>query len=247
MKVSLWPVVFIVCGLLRTSSVHAGFLYVEVFDGSTTLTVIDGSPNDIDPDPNSVIIRSSSLLAAFAGKLNSGSSVSSSTNFATAAVDGISSMSTQYTLRGLGVVSNFTITSGQTGFTVPGDPKSLSTSGSFTFTNSGTLGTGSFQGSVGTTDGASNVFDTLITATSLGNAPNSGTGNGTGTVFSNGNSPYSVQNVLKAHIVSTKNAVIQGQGTTIIDVAVPEPSTIVLLATFCVPVALGCAFRRKAA
>lgn len=245
MRASLFSIVLLGGGLFCCNSVEAGFLYVDVFDGTTLLTVVDGSANDIDPDPNSVIVRSSALLAAFAGKLNSGSGASASSNIATAAVDGLSSLSTQYTLKGSGVASFFTVTAGQTGFTVPGDPKAVSTSGSFTFSNSGVVGAGTFQGSVGTTDGASNLFDTVISATSTGNLPNSGSGNGTGQVFSNGNNPYSVQNVLTAKIVGTKNAVVQGQGTTIIQVAnVPEPTSLVMLTTFFAPLAAGMFYRR---
>lgn len=246
MRALIIAFVVIVGGSLCSSSAQAGFLYVDVFDGTTHLTVVDGSLNDIDPDPDSVIVRSSALLAAFAGKITIGSGASASSNFGSAPVDGVSTLSSQYTLKGVaGATSDFTITAGQTGFTVPGDPKSLNTSGSFTFSNSGVLGAGSFEGSAGTTNGASDVFDSLITANSTSNAANSGSGNGAGAFFSNGNAPYSMQNVLTAHLVSTKNAVVQGQGTTIVTFAgVPEPASIVMLATFCAPLAAGL-FRRR--
>ena len=75
MKKSLFAIVAILSGLFAAPAAHAGFLYVDVFDGTTLLHVADNSPNDIDPDPNSIIVKSSALLTAFAGKILSGSGV----------------------------------------------------------------------------------------------------------------------------------------------------------------------------
>lgn len=184
-----------------------------MFNGVTHLTVTDNSANDINPDPNPIIVRSSALLAAFGTKIITGRSVSASSNLATAAADGPSSLLTQFTFGGkAGQTSNFTVTAGHMGYTVPGDPKTMNTSASLTVTNSGAAGTGSFQGSVGTTNGPSNAFDALIATTSAGNAPNSSAGSGAGFIFSNGNSAYSVQNVLKAPIVSTKTRLFRDRG-----------------------------------
>jgi hypothetical protein len=250
MKKVAFAIVAIVGSLIAAPAAQAGFLYVDVFDGTTTLHVVDNDPNDIDSDPNSIIVRSSALLTAFAGKIVSGSGVSSSSNIAGATTE--SSLSTNYTFKGAaGATTNFTVTSGQTGFTIPGDPKAVSTSASFTFTNGGTGANGSFTGGINPTNPTDPVLpptqvdSTIAVSSVVSPNPNSGSGNGTGFIFNNGNTGYSMTNVLTAHVVPTKNSVIQGQGTTIVSAAeVPEPSTIVLLATFVGPLAIG-AYRRR--
>lgn len=251
MKKFCIAMVAFLCSLISVQAANAGFLFVDVFDGTNTLNVVDGDANDLDGVVNNSINvntgAGSAFLALFT-QLIEGSQVSSTSNLADSFADGFSTLSTSFTLKGNGAdAANFTITSGQTDFSVPGDPKYVNTSGSFTFTLSNALNA-SFQGSVGTTNGASDQFDTLVSKVSTNNTVNSSGGNGAGFGFSNGNSNYSIQNVLKGSLVATTGVTIQNQGTTTVDVPpVPEPSTIVLLATFAAPVAFGVYRRRKAA
>lgn len=221
---------------------QGGLLTVNVTSGATQLIVVDGSADDADINPNSVNIKSSALLGAFGAYLLSGSAVSASSNFATSLHDEFSNLTTQYTLKArTGLNRDFLVTANQTGFMVPGNTKQLDISASFTFTNSGNNSAGSFQGSVGTTNGASNVYDTLITAQSTGNTPNSNSGSGDGVQFTSGNATLSMQNVLMAHFVTGKKGVIQGQGTSLVTFvsgpgidtvdSVPEPTSIAIFGT----------------
>lgn len=243
----------LVCG---AADAEAGLLTVDVFNGVTHLTVIDGSSGDLDPSPNSIIVKSSLLLSTFGTQIITGSGVTASSNLATALIDGMSSLSTNYIFKTkTGKTSDFTVTARQTGFVLPGSERELDISASFTFTKSGTLGAGSFQGSIGTTDGSSNVFDSLITTASTGNLPNSYSGSGTGTTFASGDVAFSMQNVMTAHLVSTANAVVQGQGTAIVTfvpppeigtfISAPEPESIMIFAAMLGPVALGYTRRRR--
>lgn len=240
--------------LLPATHANAGLLTVDIYNGASHLIVTDGSAADIDPSPDSIIVKSSVLLASFGTQIISGSAVSASSNLASALISGLSNLSTSYILKTKsGVTSDFTIIASQSGFLLPGNAKELDVSASFTFTKSGTLGSGTFQGSVGTTNGASNVFDSTISAVSLNNLPNSYFGSGAGAQFIS-NSFYSMQNVLTAHLVSTTNAAVQGQGTSVVtyqpsidSLPAPEPSSIVIFGAMFGPVAYGLRRRKSSA
>lgn len=258
MKKSGIALVAVLGGLLNVAGeARAGLLTVDVFNGVTHLTVVDGSSADIDSSPDSVIIKSSALLATFGSQILSGSAVTASSNFLTALSDGMGSLSTDYIFKSkTGISSNFTVTTTQTGFMIPAGMKQLDISASFTFTKSGTLGAGSFQGSAGTTNGASDVFDTLISANSTGNLPNSYAGQGTGVDFISSNPTLSIQNLMTAHLVGTANAVIQGQGTTIVTfvpdthidtISTPEPGSIVIFGAMLGPIAFAFSRHRRRA
>lgn len=235
----------LVCGAVDA---EAGLLTVDVFNGVTHLNVVDGSAYDTDPNPDSISVKSSVLLSTFGTRIIAGSAVSASSNFATEWDDGIASLTTSYILKTKpGKTSDFIITARQTDFYLPAYQRDLDISASFTFTKSGTLGTGSFQGSVGTTNGSSNVFDSLISTTSSSNLPNSYAAGGAGASFISGNVPFSIQNVMTAHLVSTTNAVVQGQGTSLVTfVPAPEPDSFVIFGTMLGSVVLGFGRRRRA-
>lgn len=250
MKRFLFVIVAVAGCLVAAPAVEAGFLFVKISDGTTELLVQDGGAGDLTPGTVDAIVVDPSLLLATFSKLDQlgGSTVTSTSNQSTAGGDGYSTISTQFTLKGNGAeASSFTVTSWQADFVVPGDPKFVASSGSFVFTLSEAL-SATFQGSVGTTNGASDEFDDLIAANSTNNAVSFGGGNGSGFNFSNGNSGYSIQNVLTASLIAKSGVIVQNSGTTTVAVPVPEPSAIVLLATFVAPVAFGLkAYRRRLA
>jgi hypothetical protein len=252
MKRFLFAFVAMIGGLVVAPVAQAAFLFVDIFDGTTLLQVQDQSALDDDPLLNSVNVNSA-LVATFGAKLASGSNVTSSSNQTTALGDGFSRLVTAYTLTGkVALTSDFTITSYQTGFVVPGDPKQVNTFTSVTYTNGAALSSVQSQGSIGTPNvdpfGVPTLFDSAVGPIVSGpGLVSGGAAAGNGFIFSNGNSAYSMQNSIDARLVSTDAAgavTIAGSTTNIVVPAnVPEPSTIVMLATFVGPLTIG-AYRR---
>ena len=204
-------------------------IQVTVFDGTNSVTYVDGSSADTDGLVNNAINVDPNTLNLNFASLSVNSALSSSFFLTSAGTIMNANQNLDFVTTGAaGAGTSFTVTTTGTGFTIPQpEPRRYSSTASFTDGQPGTAST--FQGGVSTTNtaGVNTNNDTLLGFTSTsGNL--SGGQTATGFVFSNGNAPYA-QTIVSTVTLSAGQEAQIGGTIRIRPTAVPEPGSIAMI------------------
>jgi hypothetical protein len=222
---SLW----IAAGALAAITIipaSAQVLNITITDGTTTLTVADGSALDTDATVGTVTVGKG-LTDTFAN-LATGSTVSAAFSLPGGT---LSELDTNGNLKGTNN-SLFTVTSSINGVTVPsGLVRMFNDTNTIAFNLSpiGTNGNDTNGVSTANVLFGQNLADTTFSYNSTTTSPNSGSGTGPGFIFVN-TGAFAITSVTKINTVN--NAAGLFTTTSILQAAaVPEPGTVALLSS----------------